>query len=88
MRKILLLAATGLFLGVGAMGAQAQNILDRDVATQRAIATQHSPLGVPDAASQLIEGRAAFTGGNAYGQPYEAQPNVDSNNYKALPTGR
>jgi hypothetical protein len=55
MRKFILLGATGVLLGLGAVSADAQSVLDRPSSSPYAILTQRPD--VPD----FTEGRSAFT---------------------------
>jgi hypothetical protein len=59
MRKFILLGTTGLFLALGAVGANAQSVLNRPTSSPYAVLNQ--TVGVPT----LTEGRSAFTGERA-----------------------
>lgn len=89
MRKMFLLAATGLLLGAGVAGAHAQNVIDRDVATQMQIARSHPSLGIPQLGANVSGGEAGFGGLNAYyAEPHEYHPLPPVNSGSAIYRGR
>ena len=60
MRRLILLGTAGLFLALGAVGADAQSVLNRPTSSPYAVLL-NQPVGAPI----LTEGRSAFTGEGA-----------------------
>ena len=93
MRKMFLLATTGLFLGYETGAAEAGSIRDRDVSTQHEVASGRSQAAAPAPA-------AAASKSNPYGSDYGLAPGfvtpygyplppyADGNNFQTIYTGR
>jgi hypothetical protein len=75
MSKLIFILASTMLLGVGAESADAQNILQRDVFTQREMATQFGVFSAPWGNSLDYEGRAAYV---AQQRGTTAPPNVEA----------
>jgi hypothetical protein len=91
MRKMLLLAATGLSLGYGAGSAEAGGIRDRDVSTQREVSTGRSPASAPArpaAASSPDQSDYGLAPGFVTPYGYPLPPYADGNNFQTIYTGR
>jgi hypothetical protein len=75
MRKLLLVSVFGLLSGLGVGSGEAQSMLQRDVFTQREMATQFGMFSAPWGSSTLdLEGRAAYV---AQQRATSAPPNVE-----------
>jgi hypothetical protein len=74
MRKLLLVSVLGLLSGLGVGSAEAQSMLQRDVFTQREMATQFGMFSAPWGSTLDLEGRAAYV---AQQRATSAPPNVE-----------
>jgi hypothetical protein len=91
MRKMFLLAATGLFLDFGIGVAEADGIRNRDVSTQREVSTGRTPAGAPaPAPKDPNQDNSAYGLAPGFVTPYgyPLPPYADGNNFQTIYTGR